>query len=97
MKYFDFYREKLNCKDESEVFKYLISNLKPSNILWSYFVNWEKVLDNTKKIELALNNFNYLIGKEDFDKEFKFLIKQNPNLIEIIPALVVREIGRAHV
>lgn len=91
MKYFDFYKEKLNCKDESEVFNFLISNLKPSNILWSYFVNWEKVFHNTKKIELALNNFNYLIGKDDFDKEFKFLIKQNPNLIEIIPALVVRD------
>jgi len=91
MKYTNFYKKKLNCRNEDEVFDYLISNLKPSIILWSYFVNWDKVFNNTKKIEIALNNLNYLIGKEDFDKEFKFLIKENPEIAKVIPALVVRD------
>ncbi len=91
MKFLDFYREKLNCQNENEVFDYLISNLKPSIILWSYFVNWDKVFNNTKKIEIALNNLNYLIGKKDFDNEFKFLIKENPEITKAIPALVVRD------
>lgn len=91
MKFIKFYQEVLGCKNEDEVFTYFINNLKPSNTLWSYFVNWEKVFKNTRNIEIALNNLNYLIGKKDFDKEFKFLVKQNPEIIKVIPALVVRD------
>lgn len=91
MKNLAFYKEKLDCNTEDEVFDFLISNLKPSNMLWSYFVNWEKVLRNTKQIELALNNLNYLIGKSDFDKEFRYLLKQNPSITKSIPTLVVRD------
>lgn len=90
MIFLPFYREKLGCKNEDEVFDYLVKNLKPSILLWSYFVNWEKVFENTKRIEIALNNLNYLIGKADFDKEFRFLIKQYPEVVKAIPALVVR-------
>ncbi len=90
MKFLSFYKDILKCNTEAQVFNYFVSTLKPSNILWSYFVNWEKVLKNTKQIELALNIFNYLIGKDNFDEEFRFLLKENPNVIEIIPALVVR-------
>ena len=93
MKFLKFYKDVLECKNDDQVFDYLIKNLKPSNMLWSYFVNWEKVFSNTKKIEIALNNLNYLIGKKDFDKEFKFLVKQNPEIIKVIPALVVRDGG----
>ncbi len=91
MKSLQFYKEKLGCKNEDEIFDFIIANLKPSNMLWSYFVNWEKVLRNTKQIELALNNLNYLIGKNDFDKEFRFLLKENPNLAKAIPTLIVRD------
>ena len=91
MKYLNFYKEVLGCKTDDEVFDYLVSSLKPSNTLWSYFVNWEKVLENTKKIELSLNVLNYLIGKEDFDNEFRLLLKGNPGVAQAIPALVVRD------
>ena len=90
MRNLTFYKTALNCNTKDQIFDFLISNLKPSNIVWSYFVNWEKVFTNTKKIELALNNLNYLIGKDDFEKEFRFLLKENPNIIKVIPALVVR-------
>ena len=91
MRHIPFYKEVLSCQSEDQVFDYLVSNLKPSNMLWSYFVNWEKVFENTKRIELALNILNYLIGKDDFDKEFRFLLKQNPNVAQVLPALVVRD------
>lgn len=90
MKNLSFYKTALNCNTEDQVFGFLISNLKPSNTIWSYFINWEKVFTKTRKIELALNNLNYLIGKDDFDKEFKFLLKENPNIAKVILALVVR-------
>lgn len=90
MKSIPFYENVLNCSTEDDVFEYLIKTLKPSNMLWTYFVNWEKVFKNTSKIELALNTINHLIGKEDFDKEFKYLLKENNELANILPALVVR-------
>lgn len=93
MKFLSFYRDKLNCSNEDDVFHYLVENLKPSILLWSYFVNWDKVFENTKKIEVALNNLNYLIGKSDFDKEFKFLVGQYPEVVRVIPALIVRDGG----
>ena len=91
MKFLSFYKDVLKCETDDQVFNYLISTLKPSNTLWSYFVNWDKVFSNTKQIELSLNTFNYLIGKDDFDREFRFLLKENPKIIQIIPALVVRD------
>lgn len=93
MKMLPFYKTELNCTTKKQVFDFLISELKPSNMTWSYFVNWEKVFTNTKKIELALNTLNYLIGKPDFDKEFKSLLKEHPKLAEVIPALAVRKGG----
>jgi len=90
MKPIKFYSDVLECNDDDKVFDYLINHLKPSNMLWSYFVNWEKVIKNTKNIEIELNILNYLIGKEDFDKEFKMLVKRNPSIVKVIPALAVR-------
>lgn len=78
MKNLNFYKDTLGCKTENQVFKYLVSSLKPSNRLWSYFVNWEKVFENTKKIEMSLNVLNYLIGKDDFDNEFRLLPRFRP-------------------
>ncbi|MBI4652051.1 type II restriction endonuclease [Candidatus Desantisbacteria bacterium] len=91
MKYINFYGDILKCKNQDDVFDYFIEHLKPSILLWSYFVNWEKVFENTRKIEIALNNLNYLIGKKNFDDEFRFLVKQNPEIAKVIPALVVRD------
>ncbi len=90
MKCIEFYKSVLKLSTDEEVFEFLTSNLKPSNMTWSYFVNWEKVFKNTKKLELGLNNLNYLIGKSNFDDEFRFLIKENPNVVQIIPALAAR-------
>jgi len=89
MKFLSFYDEVLGCKNEDGVFQYLLGKLKPSNTLWSYFVNWDKVFENLKDIEIGLNTLNYLIGKDDFDNEFKNLLKENPKLIKILPTLVV--------
>ena len=91
MKHLNFYNEVLKCKNNNEVFDYLINNLKPSILLWSYFVNWEKVFKNERKIEIALNILNYLIGKDNFDEEFRALIRHNPEVARVIPALVVRD------
>lgn len=89
MKYSNVYKELFNCNNEDEVFNYFIENLKPSNTLWNYFVNWDKVYSNVRKLEIGLNLLNYLIGKDNFDAEFKKLLKEQPQVIKILPTLVV--------
>ncbi len=91
MKQLQFYMDSLKCENEDDVFDYLLANLKPSCTIWSYFVNWDKVFENTKRIELALNSLNYLVGKEDFEKEFRYVLKNNPGVSKAIPALIVRD------
>lgn len=91
MKKLDFYKNVLKCQTEDDVFDYLLHNLKPSILSWTYFINWEKVFQNTKKTEIALNNLNYLIGKENFDDEFRLLLKESPSIAKTIPALAVRD------
>ncbi|MBF0522227.1 MAG: type II restriction endonuclease [Candidatus Omnitrophica bacterium] len=91
MKYLNSYKEIIGCKDKDAVFEYLLNNLKPSTLVWSYFVNWEKVFENVKEIEIGLNILNYLVGKDNFDEEFKGLLKKHPEVVRIIPALVVRD------
>lgn len=89
MKYSPIYNELFGCSNEDEVFEYFIQNLKPSNNLWSYFVNWDKVFENVRELEINLNLLNYLIGKSNFDEEFKKLIQEQPKMIKVLPALVV--------
>lgn len=82
---------KLGLDSEDQIFSYIISSLKPSNTLWGYFVNWEKVFRNTRTIEIELNTLNYLIGKQNFDEEFRTLVAQHPEVIKALPALLVRD------
>ena len=87
MQYLEIYK-RIKCSTSNDVFKYLIANLKESNTYWDYFVNWTKVFGNVKEIELSLNILNYLIGKEDFEKEFRFLLKKHPAIQAVFPILL---------
>lgn len=84
--------DKLGMKNNEEVFEYLIKNLKHTNRTFDFFIDWGKVFHNVDNIEIELNILNYLIGKEDINKEFKNLIKRYPSVVTVIPILVaVRE------
>lgn len=90
MKTLSFYKQ-LNLNTEDEVFQYFTRTLRSTITLWSYFVDWNKVFSNSAQLEIGLNILNYLIGKEDFDTEFKILLKQQPSVIPLLPALAVRD------
>ena len=74
-----------------QAFNNFFDTLRPSLKLWDYFVNWEKVFRNTKQVEIHLNVWNYLIGKNNFDEEFLELLKQHPEIVSAIPLLMVRD------
>ena len=69
-----------------------LGHLKESIFTWDYFVNWKKVKSNVKEIEKELNLLNYLIGKDNIEKEFLKLIREYPKLKKTFPILItVRE------
>ena len=88
MKYSSIFKKKLGCNNDEEVFAYLINNLNDSIRYWDYFVNWKKVIGNTKDLEVDLNILNYLIGKENMEKEFGYLLKKHPQVARLIPVLL---------
>lgn len=75
--------------DKSDkTFNFLMSSLRDSIKSWDYFVKWSKVKDNVKDVEINLNLMNYLIGKENFEEEIKYLLIKHPDIIETIPILI---------
>ncbi|MFP4514818.1 MAG: type II restriction endonuclease [Parcubacteria group bacterium] len=88
MKFLDFYKNKLNCKTEDEVFNYLISNLQTSISDWSFFVDWEKVKNHISNIETELNILNSVLGKSDLDNKFIQIIKEYPKTKKALLILI---------
>lgn len=72
-------------------FQSFVDSLRPSLKLWDYFVNWDKVFRNTREIEIHLNIWNFLLGKENFDKEFEALLTEHPQIVKALPSMVVRD------
>ncbi|NMB27352.1 MAG: restriction endonuclease [Tissierellia bacterium] len=79
---------RLGLVDENNIFEYLISTLKDSNQTFDYFVDWGTVFNNVGEIEKQLNILNYLIGKENIKDEFGLLIKEYPEIVNVIPVLL---------
>lgn len=91
MKELTVYNE-LNLFSEEQVFDYLISSLSDSIFTWDFFTDFEKAKINVKKVEKELNLMNYLIGKDNIEKEFISLIEEYPKVRKTLPILIaVRE------
>ncbi len=75
-------------KTEDKLFREITSSFKNKITQWSYFVNWQKVLQNIEPIEKELNLLNYLIGKKDLHKETVDLLLKYPDTIKAIPLLL---------
>jgi len=75
-------------KTEDDLFNEISSSFKNKITQWSYFVNWQKVLQNIEPIEKELNLLNYLISKKDLHKETVDLLLKYPDTIKAIPLLL---------
>ncbi len=64
------------------------NTLQESIFTWDYFTDFEKVKVNVNKVEKELNILNYLIGKENIEKEYIDLITEYPNIREALPLLI---------
>lgn len=88
MKYSNIFKKRINSDNANAVFEYLIKTLKATITGWDYFVNWAKVFDNIRDVEVDLNILNYLIGKGNIEKEFDSLLDKHPSVARLIPILI---------
>ena len=88
MKLLGLYRSAYGLSNEDDVFHFLISNLRDSITYWDYFVNWSKVRGNVKGLELDLVLLNYLVGKDDIEAAFRYLLSEHPSVARLLPILL---------
>lgn len=97
MKALDFYKRK-NLHSNEDIFDYLISTLKNSIFTWDYFVDFPKVIKNTKSIEKELNILNSLLGNPPSNIKSNFLkiMEQSPSTRKALPILIASRISKLH-
>ena len=71
-----------------EQFKTFLSQLSKTNATLDYFVDFEKVKGNVRKIALKLNQLNYLIGKDNLEEAINDLYDENPKVFEVLDILI---------
>ena len=71
-----------------EQFKIFLSQLSETNATLDYFVDFEKVKGNVRKIALKLNQLNYLIGKDNLEEAINDLYNENPKVFEVLEILI---------
>lgn len=69
-------------------FDLFLSQLSETNATLDYFTDFEKVIHNTNKIAIKLNQLNYLLGKEDLHKAIKELYEENSKVFEVLDILL---------
>ncbi|MGB1118229.1 MAG: DpnII family type II restriction endonuclease [Parvibaculales bacterium] len=84
----DYYFECLGLSTTDSLFDYLIETLQPTNRLWSYFVDWEKIKTNVDKLKNELNLLNALIGDKDIEGRAKEIFVEYPKAMNAIPILI---------
>ncbi|MDL2262863.1 type II restriction endonuclease [Bacteroidales bacterium OttesenSCG-928-I21] len=72
----------------SKQFEIFLSQLSETNATLDGFTDFEKVSANVAKIELKLNQLNYLIGKDDLNFAIKELFDENPKTFDVLEILV---------
>ena len=87
MKHIETYK-KMGILSENAAFEHLTSTLKDTIRTYDFFVAWSKVLGNVDKIKISLNILNSLIGENDIETKLKFLIKDYPEVVPVIPFLI---------
>jgi len=69
-------------------FKKFLDTLSDTNASLNSFTDFSKVRENTAKIEIKLNQLNYLIGKTDLPKAIKEVYNENPAAFEVLGILI---------
>lgn len=85
MKLHPTFKDKLDLDTPDEVFNFIKKTLKPRLAKPSYFVDWKKVQKTTKRVEMALHQLDYILGKEDKETALFDVIKANHSVVDALP------------
>lgn len=69
-------------------FSLFLSQLSETNATLDYFTDFKKIIGNVSKIELKLNQLNYLIGKENLSQAIIELYEETPSAFSILDILI---------
>jgi len=83
--------EALHIRSSDDACNRFLATIHDSIRFWDYFVNWEKVISNQKKFDSQIALWNTLLGSTDFETDLRVLIEANPEIVQSIPALIVRD------
>lgn len=65
-----------------------ISEFRESISGYSYYVDFNKVVNNADKIKIPLNIMNSLVGSKNIRQEFIELAEQYPEILKCVPVLI---------
>ena len=63
----------------------------------NYFVDWDKIENDMKELEIHLNSLNYLLGKENTEEAFLHLFSINPKIVKALPDLLAEREKRLNI
>lgn len=72
----------------SKQFSKFLSQLSETNATLDYFTDFNKIRENVNKIDIKLNQLNYLIGKENLKEAIIELFDENPKVFEVLDILI---------
>ncbi len=69
-------------------FNFWLSGFRDSIADYGFYIDFEKVYRNVDAVKIELNMLNSLIGSQNIEADFEYLIKRYPEVLKIIPLLL---------
>lgn len=69
-----------------ELIKIFTSSLLETNRAFNFYVNWNRPQNIIRKFNIELNLLNALVKNENYDADFRKIVKKVPTVINILPA-----------
>lgn len=69
-------------------FKAWLASMRASINNYDYYVDFDKVYENTEAIKIELNIMNSLIGSKNIEADFYSLLERYPEILRCIPTLL---------
>jgi len=69
-------------------FDYLVKSFTPTIFTWSFYSDFSKIAKNSFIIKVQLSILNSLLGEKNIESKFLELVRQYPEIREVLPLLL---------
>lgn len=70
-----------------ELIKIFTSSLLETNRAFNFYVNWERPKKIVRKFNIELNILNALVKNENYDEDFRKIVRKLPTVVNVFPSL----------